>query len=105
MNNILDKDNNVINKYCKKCNELKTVDDFYKDELKCKNCKYLNQKEKIESTKQLIKSLYDKIEKLHNINNMLIENNIKKDTEIILLRDENEKLKILKKRKGAIFDN
>lgn len=105
MNNILDKDKNVINKYCKRCNVLKPFDNFYKGELKCKNCKYLIQKEKIESTKQLIKMLYDKIEKLHNINNMLIENNIKKDAEIKILRDENERLKILKKRNGTIFDN
>lgn len=97
--------NNILNIYCRSCNLLKTNEDFYNGELKCKKCKYLSQKEKIESTKQLIKTLYDKIEKVQNINNMLIENNINKDTEIKILRDENEKLKIFKKRNGAIFNN
>lgn len=105
MNNILDKDNNVIKKYCKNCKILKTIDSYYKWELKCKECKYLYQKEKTESTKQLIKNLQDKLNKTQDINNMLIENNIKKDIEIKTLRDENEKLKMANKRKGTVFLN
>lgn len=104
MNNIIDKDNNIVNKYCKSCNLLKPNDDFYKGELKCKRCKYLCQKEKTESKKSLIKYLQDKIEKTQNINNMLIENNIKKDGEIKILRTENDKLKILNKRNGTLFE-
>lgn len=101
--NILDKDNNIIKKYCKICKTLKINTEFYKGELKCKNCKYLCQKEKIESTKILIKNLQDRIEKMQDINNMLVENNVIKDIEIKELRKENTELKLLNKRNGTIF--
>lgn len=52
----------------------------------------------------MLKTNDDKIEKIQDINNMLIEKNIKKDMEIRILRDKNEKLKIIKKRDGAIFN-
>lgn len=104
MNNILDKDNNIIKKICKICNLLKNKDEFYNNDTRCKECKYIYQKERNESTKQMIKELQNKLDKIQFINNIMIENILKKDTEIQTLREEIYKIKEKDKRIAFSFN-
>lgn len=86
-------------KKCKSCNEDKNKSDFYGRDIKCKECKSLEQKDRNKHKKDLTKTLNEKIDKLQDINNQLIESLLQKDLEIQNLTKEINKLKLEKSKK------
>lgn len=86
-------------KYCKFCDKTKNKSDFYDKDAKCKQCKFLYQKDRLNNNKNSTKSLNNKIDKIQDINNKLIESLLKKDLEIEKLTEEINKLKLEIKKK------
>lgn len=86
-------------KYCKFCEKTKNQSDFYPRDAKCKQCKFLYQKDRLNNNKDSNKSLNNKIDKLQDINNQLIESLLKKDLEIERLTKELNKVNIEKSKK------
>lgn len=86
-------------KYCKFCEKTKNKSDFYEKDAKCKQCKFLYQKDRLNNNKNSTKSLSNKIDKLQDINNQLIESLLKKDLEIERLTKELNKVNIDKLKK------
>lgn len=86
-------------KKCKGCNKIKDKSDFYGRDIKCKECKSSEQKDRIKHKKDLTKTLNEKIDKIQDINNKLIESLLQKDLEIQNLTKEINKLKIDKQKK------
>lgn len=100
MYNIIDKDKNITQKLCVNCNSIKYIKNFYEKDSNCIKCRSLLNKEKRIQLKETMKILYEKMDKLQNINNMLIEKNIKKDKLNRKLQDELNNIKDRYKRNG-----
>jgi recombinational DNA repair protein (RecF pathway) len=81
-------------KKCIVCKEDKDKSDFYTREAKCKECKKQYQKELLQHNRDSTKLLKEKIDKIRDINDQLIESNLEKDLEIKRLNEEINKLKI-----------
>lgn len=90
-------------KNCSNCDIFKSYNDFYDKDSKCIKCRSIINKQKRSNNRKTLIDFQDKMEKLQGLNNMLIEENIKKDKIITELYEEIKELKNKHKRNGIIY--
>lgn len=102
MFSIIDKDNDVKKKICKYCNEIKSDNEFYPKDAKCKKCKSIYTKQKSHTIKEHYKHLIKENNELRNKLILFYEN--KNESLEKKIMDLENKINILDKNKITVDD-